>query len=506
MAAISKSWVTIADGAVDPDSPGTTTLFTGFRDNLIHLREWLGAGFTAGAVQNHRHDGVDSALVPIGPNLVRNGSFEDGEGGWTFTDFSGGSHAISTSAHRHGAKSAQITSTVLANGGGEALTNEFMTVSETDTLTLKFWMGASVANVSSKLEITWYNNVEASISTSVIQSYTNTPTTLTFHGASVAAPSNARFFKAKITGGIPGSGSATGTITFDGIEAGSVRIAQGNILAGAVAQGNIAAGAVGQAQLKTTTGDATTNTTLNVTLPGGEYGFYPNIATDTGTGTAHWGGQGDGTAAPAASTGVATLEPHFFLGLQGGTTARVRQRYVQASPPYDLGDGEVPLFVFAVVSSLGVIESVWSAPDPVWANNGPTDIRVDFVDAFGKAFQIVRDISPALKASLANRATRQAALLELADLPLVPREVTQAVKQADMPLIPHPFLGNNLTGKTIVMLDPVSALVAKLRDLHSAGENINMLLHEDYLRIGNTPLPRSGPPGVMVVIANFKLT
>ena len=43
MAAISKAWVTIADSAVDPDSPGDATLMTGIRDDLVHLREWLGA-------------------------------------------------------------------------------------------------------------------------------------------------------------------------------------------------------------------------------------------------------------------------------------------------------------------------------------------------------------------------------------------------------------------------------------------------------------------------------
>jgi hypothetical protein len=153
-----------------------------------------------------------------------------------------------------------------------------------------------------------------------------------------------------------------------------------------------------------------------------------------------------------------------------------------------------------------MIESAWSAPDPVWANNGPTDIRPDFTDRSGTQFQMVRDISPALKARLANRATRVTALIELSELPLVPREVTQAVKQADMPLIPHPFLGNKLTGKTIVLLDPVAVLMVKLRELHATGESINLLLHEDYLRIGNTPLVRAGPPGVIAVAASWKLT
>jgi microcystin-dependent protein len=63
MTAITKAWVTIADSAVDPDSPVDQALMEGMRDNLVHLREWVGAGFVAGAVQDHDHDGVNSKPI-----------------------------------------------------------------------------------------------------------------------------------------------------------------------------------------------------------------------------------------------------------------------------------------------------------------------------------------------------------------------------------------------------------------------------------------------------------
>jgi len=63
MTAITKSFTAIADSAVDPDSPIDTALVTALRDNTTHLREWLGASYYAGAVQDHKHDGTDSALV-----------------------------------------------------------------------------------------------------------------------------------------------------------------------------------------------------------------------------------------------------------------------------------------------------------------------------------------------------------------------------------------------------------------------------------------------------------
>lgn len=57
----SKTWVDIADSQVDPDSPLDTVLMTGVRDDLVHLREWLGYGFTP--AQAHVHNGTDSAFV-----------------------------------------------------------------------------------------------------------------------------------------------------------------------------------------------------------------------------------------------------------------------------------------------------------------------------------------------------------------------------------------------------------------------------------------------------------
>jgi hypothetical protein len=80
------------------------------------------------------------------------------------------------------------------------------------------------------------------------------------------------------------------------------------------------------------------------------------------------------------------------------------------------------------------------------------------------------------------------------------------MKQADMPLIPHPFHGNDLTGLTVVLLDPVSALTERLLRLHDGGESIGGLLYEDHLRLDNAPLVRAGPAGVMPVAPRWKLT
>ncbi len=233
MPAISKSWVVVADSAVDPDSPLDTILMTGMRDDLIHLREWIGAGFTAGAVQDHNHDGVNSAQIEIGPNLLRNASFESDASGWTITNFSGGSNAISTSTRHHGAKSLSFTSTVLANGGGDAVSNEYMPCAGLRDVVFEVLRSASAAGVSSKTEVIWYDAAKSQISISTIYSDVATPTTVGRVGALITPPVAARFFRVRLTGGVPNVGSAIGTVFFDGVLAAD-RAADGELPLGII--------------------------------------------------------------------------------------------------------------------------------------------------------------------------------------------------------------------------------------------------------------------------------
>ena len=53
----------------------------------------------------------------------------------------------------------------------------------------------------------------------------------------------------------------------------------------------------------------------------------------------------------------------------------LRLYYINSSPPYDLGDGEIPLFVYAIVENATQnILDISASPDPIWAYNGPTNI------------------------------------------------------------------------------------------------------------------------------------
>lgn len=482
MTAITKSFTTIADAAIDPDSPITTSLMTALRDNAIHVREWLGASYTAGAVQDHDHDGLNSALVEVGPNWLRNGSFEANQAGWTFTNYSGGSHAQSSSS-AHGAKSMTFTSTSTANGGGEAVSNEYVGCGAGQPVALEWWMWASVANVSMKVEVIWYDAGKSQISVSSAYSTTNTTTTGVRGQAYVTAPAGTKWMRVRITAPVPGSGSSTGTVYIDGMH-----------LTRAIEQMHVVAGAIGQAQLKTTTGSVSTtsSTEVNLALPGGEYGFYPLLRNASG---------GTVQSRHAISwTGITSATALISLSASAGTTF-ADQRYVQASPPYDLGDGEVATFIFLAVDAAGVPVHCWSADDPPWANNGPTNCRADFYRG-GQGYQRVPDLS-AYSAKQIEAMPWDDYVTALREAPVIDRAITQEIKRADMPLIPHGFVGNDLAGLTVVLIDPVSDFCAELRDLQRAGERLHDLFLGRELLIDNTPLRRAGPPGVMPVRARF---
>lgn len=257
---------------------------------------------------------------------------------------------------------------------------------------------------------------------------------------------------------------------------------------------------VGQSQLKTSTGDMSTITKgVLITGPGGEHGFFPNIKNSTSSNDRVLGGpltheDVDGVL-KAYSVGTVLLQRFVLANSSGGLrTTTVRQRFVQASPPYDMGDGDIFSFIFVIINNATqLIESIYHAPDPPWANNGPTDIRPDLIDPkTGKLFKNVKNIK-----------TDKLLFMDPDFITEKEIEITADFKNSDMNLIPHPFQGNNLTGKTVVLLDPMSAVVERLEDIKNAGGDPSEIIY-NYLNIGTTELNRARPPGVMSVSIAMK--
>jgi len=289
----------------------------------------------------------------------------------------------------------------------------------------------------------------------------------------------------------------------DGLNSKSVVLAD-NV----VTQAKMADAAVGQGELKTVRSSVfqAGAGAGHFILPGGQYGFYPQLDEESA-------GTGPHSASIFSSFNL-DAGPTAFIwldasGASGSEGIYAYQRYVTASPPYDLGDGTIPLFIFIEVDSIGKISRTYVAPDAPWHNNGPTNIRAKHYDVQGRGYRKVKRLLAehgSIKAAKAAGLSLAQIAARLADDPLEEIEITQAIKQADMPLLPHPFLGNDLTGKTIVLLDPVSPFVERLFRLHEAGESVSDLLHSEDIKFANTALPRSGPPGVLCVAPRWKLT
>lgn len=308
---------------------------------------------------------------------------------------------------------------------------------------------------------------------------------------------------------------------------------------GGITEPKLAASAVSQSKLKTADNTFSANTVVvMVALAGGRYCFMPSGILGAGAGpdSVNWlvgGAINDGDS--PLSTGLYSNDtvPDVFWNLSYGTrsaevtlmtyrintndSAAVYVRYISASPPYDLGNGQVPTFTFlAIDNTTKSIDIMWDAADPPWANNGPTNINplgriLRLAQTTGK----VRDVAR----SASRRTAHFAALKQAHEMlhspdptvqakvrAILAEPVTQEEKQRDMPLIPHPF-ASGIAGKTVVLLDPCGPIVEELFLAKTyGGDDITDIVRGGYLDIDNTPCGAISPPGVMAVGCRWKLT
>jgi hypothetical protein len=288
-----------------------------------------------------------------------------------------------------------------------------------------------------------------------------------------------------------------------GIAAGSITNTE--MADNAIGQAEMISGAIGQAELKTSLGSVSVANTIMITntLPGGQFGFYPQIKMSA-TSTVGWFAQI--TNSVPGWTSYATR-----ISMQvgaGGPTIYAQQRYITASAPYNLGNGDIPIFVFAIVDNItGKVIATYTADTPPWVYNGRPRNTFDSKKYKRKAKTIDKKSGEVLTweknffydrpSLLPDKATDFEAYLEAVAVPQYEEiEITPAMKNLDMDIIPHPFTGNDLTGKSVVLLDPVGSMAEKMRDLHDMGENVADLLHGRYLLIDNEDAGAISPVGV----------
>jgi hypothetical protein len=272
-----------------------------------------------------------------------------------------------------------------------------------------------------------------------------------------------------------------------------------------VDQALIDANAVGISELKASSGVVSGAGTgpADVTLPGGQYGFYPQIKTNNASYAAL-----ARIADALTSTSYITNIKLYSDNTSGVTSAQ--QTYIEASPPYDLGDGVVGLFIFAMINNTtGKIESVYQAPEAPWHYNGKTDIRGK-LDPDGKKYRVRKNMEN-MPFALSDIKNDKVKLKEYIDAftsaKTVKELITQEICQLDMIDIPHPFISNNLKGKTVVMLDPVCDLNHQLQEMSKHDEfDLNQLIHDEYFTIDNSDIGLVSPNGVLVPSFKWKKT
>jgi len=139
---------------------------------------------------------------------------------------------------------------------------------------------------------------------------------------------------------------------------------------------------VTQAKLKTTMGSVNrTGVVAQKTLPGGEYGFYPQTkSSSTQTG-------GYATIKDSSLAGVTSYGTYISL-CAPSNTIYAQQRYVQSS-------GEV-FWIFILRDKLTkAISSVWQAPDhPCFGNGGKPQLMPHPFPGFDEATQEIIVINP----------------------------------------------------------------------------------------------------------------
>jgi len=273
------------------------------------------------------------------------------------------------------------------------------------------------------------------------------------------------------------------------------------LVADSVSQSELDASAVGQSELKTATAVQSVNVVSDggssqIVLTGGLYSFWTASAADSGT-------AGSGVTFGHGNTAAGTLG-FFNNDPASSLTVTVDSRYVQASPPYDLGDGEIQLFIQMRLNSLGNVIGYSVAPDPIWAYNGPTDIIPTSYGKDGRQWQKKLILPHDPRVAMANPALLLANKIAKEDSDNYQTiEITQAIKNADKEIVPHCW-GTLGAGETVAMLDPVSSLVEGLRDLHDQGENIGKLIEDGYITFNNTSLVRGMPSQVMSVTPTWR--
>lgn len=297
-------------------------------------------------------DNFDYLFGQTTPGGLLNGSFEydtDGDGipdNWTRNLYPGGSSGFYTTSTEHGEKSYYFTHPGGAGNGGGYLDSDYIAVSS-EQYSAQVSIRSTVTGIKNIVQVLYYDKAKVYLSSADLYNATAPNTNANTVTANYTAPTNARFFKYRLIGGYTDTAVA-GTTYFDGLR-----------------HFHVPDAAISQPKIKTATGEVSIGGggASNLTLPGGTYGFYPQVKQTTDAGLLSQICMG------YVSGSYAT---QIYLSAAGGTygAGYAQQRYIQASPPYKIGDITWGHFLFLLRNAAGDVKAAYEAEDPPWAYNG----------------------------------------------------------------------------------------------------------------------------------------
>ena len=302
-----------------------------------------------------------------GPEIL-NGSFEvdsDADGvpdHWDCTAYAGGAVALESTSPSEGAKSIKFTHPGGAGNGGGRADSDYFPVTTAEGYYVQFltWVSAGASAMKNKVQARYYTAAQVELSSASpadLYSSTVNPTDPTRYAYDLTPIADCKFVKIRVVGGATDIDQA-GVAYFDDVRVG-IKIPEYAVQSAAITQ----------AKLKTSQGAVNTDSTAgaNLTLPGGEYGFYPQV----------YGYNCSVTSQIALSAACATYATNAFLmNVYGyGFTVYMRQRYVTSS-------GEVFWVFYLRDKATKQVKATYAAPDhPCFGNGGnPEKMQHPFPD------------------------------------------------------------------------------------------------------------------------------
>ncbi len=276
----------------------------------------------------------------------------------------------------------------------------------------------------------------------------------------------------------------------------------------AVTQATIRASAVGQGELKTTTATqsatAGSQATGDILPTGGSYSLFMTIG-GLQSSQLHWATNGSSSFNNTVSV--------YNSDSANNYTVYLFSRYVQASPPYNYGAGDVPLFVLVMLDkNTREVLATYAAEDPPWAYHGPHILHPvigklqKYLGIWGKdPKKIWAGKDNMTRGDYLTAIRKLRSLTEDELVSALSKDFTMDEKMVDMNIVPHLFNEFDPNKHVVVQIDPLTKLCEDLHCLMTmpGAPDPSSLLHDGSIKIIRDIQSARIQPGVIMVEASL---